>query len=90
VIVAPLEELRAPQTLAEEEEAREREEEVLGLSEGWDYRISAAPSGGSVTEGKGNEGAVGVGVGAALGAGHRVLPVDPCMKRVRMRSYGIF
>jgi hypothetical protein len=36
VIVAPLEELRAPQTLAEEEEAREREEEVLRLSEGWD------------------------------------------------------
>ena len=34
MIVAPLKELRAPQTLAEEEEAREREEEVLRLSRG--------------------------------------------------------
>jgi hypothetical protein len=36
VIVASLEELRAPPSLAEEEEAREREKEVLRLSEGWD------------------------------------------------------
>jgi len=81
VPVTQLEELRA-QTLVEEEEAREREEEALRFAEGAFPVLGvsgAAPSGGSATGGKGEEG----GVGACSGAGHRVLSVDPRTKGVK-------
>jgi len=85
-LVAQLEELRA-QTLAEEEEAREREEEVLRVAEGAFPALGgsgATPSGGSAAGGKGK----GAGVAAGSGAGRRVLSVDSRTKRVRVESYG--
>jgi len=85
-LVAQLEELRA-QTLAEEEEARERKEEALRVAEGAFPVLGgsgAAPSGGSATGGKGKGG----GMTPGPGAGHRVLSVDSRTKRVRVESYG--